>query len=99
MLGGTQVCTVKVCLLMLMVVNVMQVQNIHCGMVAWSLTVEILMDCGNCMFADLNFFSYTLLEVEILWEFYFYHTNCKVKCIFERFKDNFSDKSLIITDI
>jgi hypothetical protein len=33
-----------------------------------------------------EFFSFTLLKVEILWKFYLYYTNCTFKCIFEPFK-------------
>ena len=39
------------------------------GEAAQRLSVEILMDCGNIMHAELNFFSVMLRQVEILFFF------------------------------
>ena len=59
------------------------------------LDAEMLMDCGNVIglhgfyACSTEFFSNTVLKVEILWKFYLFYTNCSFKCTIEPFSRYF----------
>jgi hypothetical protein len=67
------------------------------GVALWPLAAKILMACEREKNSCSNdFVSYTLLKVDILWNFCLYYTNFSFKCPLECV---FSDKPLIIAFI
>ena len=67
-------------------------------MVAWSLTVEIFIDCGNCMLAALNFSPIHFLKLKYYGSFTYITQIVQSNVYLNPLKDNFSDKSLIIAE-
>ena len=58
--------------------------------------------CGNLdglrkfYACSTEFFSYILLKVKILWNFYLYYTTCSFKCTIEPFKRSFQWQICVI---